>query len=335
MAAALAAQRKRAAQRRRREGRALRRLDRALRRRRVDPEQRGAAARRRPGHARRGAHLPARIVGDVVPGRAHRHLPRPRPRGAGVPARELAAAHAVGARLLRLLPRGARRPGRRPLGRAQAVRPASGSARNSEPARARLRQGAAQRRGHPGRLPLGHADDAHAARASPRVLRIGLRWIWAHAHPQATSPCAARRSPRCCASGCATPACRSCSTPRSRTCTSRTTPCAGVVVSQDGRQRARARAARRRARLRRLRAQRRRCASSTSAQPIGSDWTVGAKANTGDGILAGERARRRTRPDGRRVVGPVHPAHRRPVVLPGRAHAARLHHGQRRAASGS
>ena len=39
--------------------------------------------------------------------------------------------------------------------------------------------------------------------------------------------------------------------------------------------------------------------------PIGSGWTVGAAANTGDGILRRRAARRRARPDGRRLVGAV------------------------------
>ncbi len=63
-------------------------------------------------------------------------------------------------------------------------------------------------------------------------------------------------------------------------------------------------------------------------EPIGADWTVGAAANTGDGITPGIAARRRRRPHGRRLVGPVDPAAGGPVVLPGRAQPARLDHGQ-------
>lgn len=58
-------------------------------------------------------------------------------------------------------------------------------------------------------------------------------------------------------------------------------------------------------------------------QPIGTAWTVGAKENTGDGHRAGQRGRRRARPDGRRVVGSGDPDPRRPVLLPGRADPAR------------
>ena len=64
--------------------------------------------------------------------------------------------------------------------------------------------------------------------------------------------------------------------------------------------------------------------------PIGTDWTTGAAGNTGDGIVAGQRTRRRDRADGRRLVGPVDPAARRAVLLPGRAQPARLRPGQRR-----
>lgn len=49
--------------------------------------------------------------------------------------------------------------------------------------------------------------------------------------------------------------------------------------------------------------------------PITTEWTVGAKANTGDGILAAE-ARRRTGCHGGRLVGPDGPAGRRAVVRP-------------------
>ena len=44
--------------------------------------------------------------------------------------------------------------------------------------------------------------------------------------------------------------------------------------------------------------------------PIGTEWTTGAAGNTGDAILAGAGRRGRARPDGRRLVGPVHPAAR-------------------------
>ena len=52
------------------------------------------------------------IIGDVVPRREDRHLPRPRPGDAVVRAEELAAEAVLGARLLRLLPGEPGRQGR-------------------------------------------------------------------------------------------------------------------------------------------------------------------------------------------------------------------------------
>ena len=65
-------------------------------------------------------------------------------------------------------PRGARRPGRRALDRAGAVRPGAARLRTCRP-RTRLRQGTAQRIGDAGGLPLGDADDAPPARGAARA----------------------------------------------------------------------------------------------------------------------------------------------------------------------
>ena len=65
-------------------------------------------------------------------------------------------------------------------------------------------------------------------------------------------------------------------------------------------------------------------------RPTSIDWTTGAESNTGGGHLAGHAGRRRRRADGRRVVGPDHPAPPRPVVRPRRAQPAGLDHRQLR-----
>jgi 3-oxosteroid 1-dehydrogenase len=51
--------------------------------------------------------------------------------------------------------------------------------------------------------------------------------------------------------------------------------------------------------------------------PIGTEWTTGSAGNTGDAITAGRGGRGGARPDGRRLVGPVHTAVRRALFLPG------------------
>ena len=125
-----------------------------------------------------------------------------------------------------------------------------------------------------------------------RVLRIGLRWIWAMV---TRKDLAVRGQAFAAALRVGLRRRRRAGTARhraARTCTSRTTRCAGVVVEHDGQQRIiRARHGvvlacggfEHNAAMR----------QQYQRAPIGSDWTVGAKANTGDGILAGERRRRR------------------------------------------
>ena len=62
--------------------------------------------------------------------------------------------------------------------------------------------------------------------------------------------------------------------------------------------------------------------------PITTEWTVGAKANTGDGIMAAEKLGRRTGHHGGRVVGPDGAAGRRAVVRAVRAQLPRIDHRQ-------
>jgi hypothetical protein len=62
--------------------------------------------------------------------------------------------------------------------------------------------------------------------------------------------------------------------------------------------------------------------------PITAEWTVGAVANTGDGILAAEKLGAALGHHGGRLVGPDGPAGRGTVVRPVRAQLPRLDHRQ-------
>ncbi len=93
----------------------LRRIHRALGRRRVDPRQRGPARGRRARHREAARRATCRIVGDVVPAeRSDAFLDRG-PRCWRSCSRHTPLKFAWVPRLLRLLPRGPRRPARRPL----------------------------------------------------------------------------------------------------------------------------------------------------------------------------------------------------------------------------
>ena len=212
-------------------------------------------------------------------------------------------------------------------GRTQAVRP-EGARRRARRSRARLRQVPAQRRRSPRPTSAGPTLIMRHPRGVLRVLRIGTALDLGDAAPAKTSPCAVRPSLPACAPACRTPACPSCSTPPSTSLQIEGDRVTGVVVEHDGERRTITGQARRRARLRRVRAQR----GDAQAVPARTDrdGLDGGRRGQHRRRHPGRRAgRRRARADGRRLVGPVDPAHRRPVVLPGRAHAAGRDHGER------
>jgi len=64
------------------------------------------------------------------------------------------------------------------------------------------------------------------------------------------------------------------------------------------------------------------CATSTPPQPIGTDWTVGAKENTGDGIR-GFTGGCGAGPEWRTLVGPAIPIPGTPYFCLAERHTAR------------